>query len=59
MTEQELQAKIEKLEQQLEKMKCCGNCKHHSLKDKSKCGCFDLLAQLECMKYRTYWELAA
>lgn len=62
MTEQELQAKIEKLEQQLEKMKCCGNCKHLKYHEYA-------LDKYECVFYNVgnilgarvcdEWELAA
>lgn len=48
----------EELEAQIEKMKCCENCKHHHfMGDELKCG-LDYDTEFECLKTKQSWELA-
>ena len=49
---------IRRLEAQIEKMKCCGNCKHHHfMGDELKCY-LDYDTEFECLKTKQSWELA-
>ena len=46
------------LQEQIEKMKCCENCKHHHfMGDELKCY-LDYDTELECLKTKQNWELA-
>lgn len=46
------------LQQQIEKMKCCENCKHHSFwGNELKCNLLDYDTELECLKSKNKWEL--
>lgn len=55
----ELQEENEQLKQQIEKMKCCENCKHHSFwGNELKCNLLDYDAEFECLKSKNKWELA-
>ena len=50
--------KVRELEQQIEKMKCCENCKHHHfMGDELKCY-LDYDTEFECLKTKQKWELA-
>lgn len=52
-------AYISYLEKQIEKMKCCENCKHHSFwGDELKCNFFSYDAEIACLKDKHGWELA-
>lgn len=47
-----------KLVSQIEKMKCCENCKHHSFwGNELKCNLLDYDTELECLKSKNKWEL--
>lgn len=47
-----------RLLKQLEKMKCCENCKHHSFwGNELKCNLLDYDTELECLKSKNKWEL--
>ena len=49
--------KNKKLETQIEKMKCCENCRHHSFwGDELKCN-LDYDTGFECLKTKSNWEL--
>lgn len=53
----DLHDKINNLEQQICKMKCCENCKYHSFwGDELKCN-LDYDTQFECLKTKEKWEL--
>lgn len=51
---QELKFLNEQLRQQIEKMKCCGNCKHYCINDEDE---FDCCRSYNCTKFDK-WELA-
>jgi len=54
----ELTDKVRELEAQIEKMKCCENCKHHHfMGDELKCS-LDYDTEFECLKTKQNWELA-
>ena len=56
--ERQSEKKIEELEQQIEKMKCCGNCIHHSFwGDELKCNLISYDDEFECLKTKSKWEL--
>lgn len=47
-----------KLVSQIEKMKCCENCKHHSFwGNELKCNLLDYDTEFECLKSKNKWEL--
>lgn len=47
------------LNEQIEKMKCCENCKHHSFwGDELKCNFFDYDEEMKCHDDKHGWELA-
>lgn len=47
-----------RLQKQIEKMKCCENCKHHSFwGNELKCNLLDYDTELECLKSKNKWEL--
>ena len=49
---------IETLNELLEKMKCCENCKHHSFcGDELKCNLLSYDDEFECLKTKSKWEL--
>ena len=55
---EEQKEKIETLEKQIQKMKCCENCKHHSfLVDELKCNLMSYDDEFECLKTKSKWEL--
>lgn len=44
--------------EQIQKMKCCENCKHHSFwGDELKCNLLSYDDELECLKTKNKWEL--
>ena len=46
------------LQKQIEKMKCCENCKHHSFwGNELKCNLLDYDTEFECLKSKNKWEL--
>lgn len=50
--------RIKALEEQIEKMRCCENCKHHSFwGDELKCN-LDLDTQFKCLHTKEKWEFA-
>ena len=54
-----LKEENEQLKQQIEKMKCCENCKYHSFwGDELKCNFLDYDAGFDCLKSKSKWELA-
>ena len=54
----QLQIENGKLKEQIEKMKCCENCKHHHfMGDELKCY-LDYDTEFECLKTKQNWELA-
>lgn len=54
----ELEKENKQLKVQIEKMKCCENCKHHSFwGNELKCNLFDYDTELECLKSKNKWEL--
>ena len=49
---------IETLNELIEKMKCCENCKHHSFcGDELKCNLLSYDDEFECLKTKSKWEL--
>ena len=47
-----------RLQKQIEKMKCCENCKHHSFwGNELKCNLLDYDTEFECLKSKNKWEL--
>ena len=48
---------VEELKAQIEKMKCCGNCKHQKYDYESKYCEFDATREKECVNL-SEWELA-
>lgn len=58
-TIEELEKENQKLQQQIGKMKCCENCKHHSFwGNELKCNLLDSGVEFECLKSKNKWELA-
>ena len=56
--EDELLDRIAELEAQIEKMKCCENCKHHCFwGDELKCMVLSYEEELKCMKTKEHWEI--
>ena len=54
----ELETENEQLKQQIERMKCCENCKHHSFwGNELKCNLLDYNTEFECLKSKNKWEL--
>lgn len=54
----ELKKENKQLKQQIEKMKCCENCKHHSFwGNELKCNLLDYDTEFECLKSKNKWEL--
>lgn len=54
----ELKKENKQLKQQIEKMKCCENCKHHSFwGNELKCNLLDYDTELECLTSKNKWEL--
>lgn len=49
-----LEKENEQLKQQINKMKCCGNCKHYCINDEDD---FDCCRSYNCTKFDK-WELA-
>ena len=50
--------RIAELEAQIEKMKCCENCKHHCFwGNELNCRTLPYDEELKCMKTREYWEI--
>ena len=50
---------IKLLQEQILKMRCCENCKHHCFwGDELKCRTLSYDEELECMKTRSHWELS-
>lgn len=50
--------RVSELEQQIEKMKCCENCKHHCFwGNELNCRTLPYDEELKCMKTREYWEI--
>ena len=46
------------LKAQIEKMKCCENCKHHCFwGDELKCMVLSYEEELKCMKTKEHWEI--
>lgn len=54
----ELEKENAKLKAQIEKMKCCENCKHHCFwGNELNCKTLSYDEELECMKTKNKWEL--
>jgi len=54
-----LKSQITELEAQIEKMKCCENCIHHSFwGDELKCNLMSYDDGFKCLKDKSKWELA-
>lgn len=50
---------IETLNELIEKLKCCENCKHHSFwGDELKCNLMSCDDEFECLKTKNKWELS-
>ena len=50
---------IETLNELIEKMKCCENCKHHSFcGDELKCNLMSYNDEFDCLKTKSKWELS-
>ena len=55
----ERDSSIETLNELIEKMKCCENCKHHSFcGDELKCNLMSYDDEFECLKTKSKWELS-
>ena len=55
----DLEKENAELKVQIEKMKCCENCKHHCFwGNELNCRTLSYDEELECMKTRNKWELA-
>ena len=56
---QKLGSENVKLEEQIKKMRCCENCKHHSFwGDELKCNLMSYDDEFECLKTKSKWELS-
>lgn len=54
----ERDSSIETLNELIEKMKCCENCKHHSFcGDELKCNLMSYDDEFDCLKTKSKWEL--
>ena len=54
----ERDSSIETLNELIEKLKCCENCKHHSFwGDELKCNLMSYDDEFECLKTKSKWEL--
>ncbi len=55
----ERDSSIETLNELIEKMKCCENCKHHSFcGDELKCRLMSYDDEFECLKTKSKWEIS-
>lgn len=56
----EKEQEVEELKAQIEKLKCCENCKHHCFwGNELNCRTLSYDEELKCMKTKEHWEIKA